>query len=166
MLRLPDSLRPRLKSPLGQLFPTTAAAVERLRQIRPMRLVSVGDVVTAELLKAGVRPDIAVVDYTVMRAFVGEDMKRVVDGYNVRVMRVRNMPGTITPELRRALETQPPVKIVVQGEEDLATIPAVLGSPVGSAVVYGQPNEGLVVVEVTEEKKREFEQLLGLFEGG
>jgi len=165
-LRLPDSLRPRLKRPLGQLFPTTAVAVEHLRQVRPVRLVSVGDVATAELLKAGVRPDMAVVDYMVMRAFVSEEVKRVVDGYNVRVMRVRNMPGTITQELRQALETQPPVKVLVQGEEDLAVIPAVLSSPLGSVVVYGQPNEGLVVVEVTEEKRKEFEGLLGMFERG
>jgi len=39
----------------------------------------------------------------------------------------------------------------------------VLSAPLGSAVVYGQPGEGLVLVEVTEPKRREFEMLLKQF---
>ena len=166
MLKLPDSLRPRLKLPMGELFPTTATALEHLREVKPVKLVSVGDVATAELLRAGVKPDIAVVDYMVMRAPVSEDVKRVIDEYDIEIVRVKNMPGTITPELRRALETEKQAKVVVEGEEDLAVIPAVLSAPLGSVVVYGQPNEGLVVVKVTGEKKREFEQILGTFGRG
>ena len=52
------------------------------------------------------------------------------------------------------------IKIVVNGEEDLATLPAILYAPLGSAVVYGQPNEGSVLVEVTLEKKEQIKDLM------
>ncbi len=49
---------------------------------------------------------------------------------------------------------------MVDGEEDLATLPAILYAPLGSAVVYGQPNEGSVLVMVTPEKKKQIENLM------
>lgn len=164
MLKLPDEVRPLLKRPLGKLFPNVTAAIERLRQLHPPKLIAVGDVVTAELLEAGLRPDVAVVDMKVMRLPADEKIKRAVETFEAKVVRVKNQAGTITPELREALETaKPPLKILVEGEEDLATLPAVLSAPLGSAVVYGQPGEGLVLIEVTESKRREFEMLLKQF---
>ena len=164
MLRLPDELRPLLKRPLGQLFTNVAAAVERLQQLHPAELIAVGDVVTAGLLEAGLKPDVAVVDMMVMRSPVDEKTKRVIENFEVEIVRVKNPAGTITRELREALEeAKPLLKIVVDGEEDLATIPAVLSAPLGSVVVYGQPGEGVVLVEVTEAKRREFVELLKRF---
>ncbi len=164
MLKLPDEVRQLLKRPLGQLFPNVTAAIERLRQLHPPRLIAVGDVVTAELIEGGLRPDVAVVDMKVMRLPADEKTKRAVETFEAKVVRVENQAGTITPGLREALgAAKPPLKIVVEGEEDLATLPAVLSAPLGSAVVYGQPGEGLVLVEVTEPKRREIEMLLKQF---
>ena len=55
---------------------------------------------------------------------------------------------------------KPPV--VVDGEEDLLVLVAVLYAPVGGLVVYGQPGEGVVVVRVTEAKRAE---ALGILKG-
>jgi hypothetical protein len=164
VLRLPEEARQLLKRPLGELFRATGEAVERLRAEPPIRLITVGDVVTAEFLKAGLKPDVVVVDFMVMRSSAGEEIKRTIDAYSIPVRRVKNPAGTLTPELREALEgVAPPLKIVVDGEEDLATLPAVLAAPVGSVVAYGQPEEGVVLVEVTEGKKQEFQELLNKF---
>lgn len=139
--------------------------MDRLRQLHPPRVITVGDVVTAKLLEAGIRPDVAVVDMKVMRVPADEKTKRAMETFDAKVVRVKNQAGTITPALRKALEVaKPPTKIVVEGEEDLATLPAVLSAPLGSVVVYGQPGEGLVLVEVTEPKRREFEMLLKQFQ--
>ena len=43
-----------------------------------------------------------------------------------------------------------PVRIIVQGEEDLLVLPVVLFAPANSVVLYGQPNEGLVIVKISE----------------
>lgn len=165
MLKLPPELRPRLKRPLGELYQSTSELVERLRELKPAKLVAVGDVVSAELLWVGVKPDVVVVDGRVMRAPAEEGIKRAIGSFRARVMRVNNPPGTISPELKRALEaTDSPLKVEVEGEEDLAVLPAVLSAPLGAVVVYGQPGKGVVLVEVTEQKKREFRELLRLFE--
>lgn len=167
VLGLPEDVRPLLKRPLGELFKATEGAVRRLRASRPPRFITVGDVVTAEFLKAGLRPDIAVVDFRVMRSSAGEEIRRTIDAYSVPVRRVKNPAGTLTSELRRELEGAAlPLKIVVDGEEDLATLPAVLTAPLGSIVAYGQPGEGVVLIKVTEGKKREFQELLNKFKSG
>lgn len=164
MLRLPEEMRPRLKRPLGQLFSDIDAAVERLRQLQPTMVIAVGDMVTAGLLTAGIKPDVAVIDFIVMRSPASEKIRQALESFKVDVVRVRNPPGTITKELREVLETaRPPLKVIVEGEEDLAALPAVLSAPLGSVVIYGQPGEGLVIVEVTERKRREFEKLLKHF---
>ncbi len=163
-MKLPTEARPLLKRPLGKLFTDTAAAVEHLQRLHPIRLIAVGDVVAVELLAAGLRPDIVVVDFKVMRAPVDDKTRRAIDAYEVRTMQVRNPAGTIKQELYSAFESiQPPAKIIVEGEEDLATLPAVLTAPIESVVAYGQPSEGIVLIEVTEQKKREFQKLLNLF---
>ncbi len=164
MLKLPDEVRPLLKRPLGQLFSSVTTAIEYLQQLRPTRLIAVGDIVTAELLEAGLMLDVAVVDFVVMRSPVDKKIRRTIDLFDAKIVRVKNPAGTITQELRAVLdEAKPPLKIIVDGEEDLATLPAVLSAPLGSVVVYGQPYEGVVIVEVTESKRREFEALLEQF---
>ena len=164
MLKLPDEVRPLLKRPLGQLFSSVTTAIEYLQQLRPTRLIAVGDIVTAELLEAGLKLDVAVVDFVVMRSPVDKKIRRTIDLFDAKIVRVKNLAGTITQELRAVLdEAKPPLKIIVDGEEDLATLPAVLSAPLGSVVVYGQPDEGIVIIEVTEPKRREFKMLLEQF---
>lgn len=153
-----------MKRPLGKLFTNTAAAVEYLQQLRPIRLIAVGDIVAVELLASGLRPDVVVADFKVMRGPVDDKTRRAIDAHEVRTVRVKNPASIITPELYSAFESiQAPAKIIVEGEEDLAALPAVLTAPIGSVVAYGQPNEGMVLIEVTEQKKHEFQKLLKLF---
>ena len=80
-----------------------------------------------------------------------------------------NTAGTISPQLATAIQTllkkhlvdsSHPVYLYVDGEEDLAAIPAVLLAPLGSKIYYGQPNVGLVEVLVTEEKKQQLANLI------
>jgi uncharacterized protein (UPF0218 family) len=85
-----------------------------------------------------------------------------------RYQTVKNPPGHITKTLVAAvkkavkiyLNTNSPQIIRVLGEEDLAGVPAILFSPLGSVVLYGQPEEGIVLVEVTKEKKKNLLSLL------
>ncbi|MGC8816387.1 MAG: GTP-dependent dephospho-CoA kinase family protein [Candidatus Hadarchaeum sp.] len=163
-LKLPENLRPRLQSPLGRLFTHITDVFYHIQKVRPTRLITVGDMVTSCFLSAGFKPDIAVVDLTLMRSPVNEKIKSLIDSFEANVVKVENPAATITPELWRALESaKSPTKIIVVGEEDLATIPAVLTSPDGSVVVYGQPRQGVVLVEVDEKKRQEFREILSHF---
>ena len=50
--------------------------------------------------------------------------------------------------------------IEVDGEEDLATLACIHIFEVGGTVVYGQPDAGLVLVTITDEKKSEIADML------
>uniref|UniRef100_UPI002480868F DUF359 domain-containing protein n=1 Tax=Halorubrum sp. F4 TaxID=2989715 RepID=UPI002480868F len=64
-----------------------------------------------------------------------------------------------------ALSDPDPVTIEVDGEEDLAALPAILATSDGASVVYGQPGEGMVRVEVTPESRRTARELFEALEG-
>ena len=55
--------------------------------------------------------------------------------------------------------------IDVDGEEDLATLPAILVAPKGASVVYGQPGEGMVLVQVDREATERARDLLTRMDG-
>ena len=46
------------------------------------------------------------------------------------------------------------IRIAIDGEEDIVALPFLIYAPVGWVVCYGQPNEGLVIVQITEESKK------------
>jgi len=71
---------------------------------------------------------------------------------------VENPAGSITLELIQALKKNR--LIFVNGEEDLAAVALMLLLPLNSKIYYGQPNQGLIEMVVTEEKKDQFLQIL------
>jgi len=145
VVELPDSLRGELKGPMGPLFtdaPDLLAAAGS-------PLIAVGDVVTYHLLEAGRVPDVAVVDERTERSAVDPEVRDTIGGFD-RDVTVGNPPATLTAgllsALREAIGRAGTTLIDVDGEEDLATLPALVLAPAGASVVYGQPGEGMVHV--------------------
>jgi uncharacterized protein (UPF0218 family) len=60
---------------------------------------------------------------------------------------------------------QPGAVLVVDGEEDLAALPALLAIPAGGVVVYGQPGEGMVRAEPDTATEARARSLLEKFSG-
>ena len=127
----------------------------------PPMWATVGDYVTVNIIKAGLHPNIAVVDHRVMR----EDVEPIELGDSVEVA---NPPGTLSAEAQRALSKaisfNKRLGVVVEGEEDLLVLPLMAMMPVGSVVVYGQPREGMVVVTLTEERRRWAKEFMNTME--
>ncbi|EJN58259.1 GTP-dependent dephospho-CoA kinase family protein [Halogranum rubrum] len=167
MLRLPADLRGAFKDPLGRVY---TDPVDLLRDADQTEgpIIAVGDVVTFHLRQAERDPDVAVIDGKTKREAVDEAVSEVLDGDADRI-EVENPPATISEALLdalvSALAADDPTVIFVDGEEDLATLPAIVAAPVGASIVYGQPNEGMVHVPVDEETKAEARELLSKFEG-
>ncbi|WP_224267908.1 GTP-dependent dephospho-CoA kinase family protein [Haloprofundus salinisoli] len=160
MLRLPDELRGAFKEPLGPVYTDS----ERLLSETAGPIVAVGDVVTYHLRTADRDPDVAVIDGKTKREAVGDEIRRVLSGDNPRI-EVENPAATLSEELLAALRDavesdENTVVVVTEGEEDMATLPAILVAPVGSLVVYGQPDEGMVGVAVTPETKADARELM------
>ncbi|MFB6121862.1 MAG: GTP-dependent dephospho-CoA kinase family protein [Haloferacaceae archaeon] len=162
MLRLPEDLRGAFKEPLGPVFTDT----DELLAAAGTPLVAVGDVVTYHLRLADRTPDVALVDGRTERQAVSAEIVRVLGSPHVEV---ENAPGTLSDELlaalRDAIDADEPTTIHVDGEEDLATVPAVVAAPDGASVVYGQPGEGMVHVAVTAETRAVARDLLTRMDG-
>jgi uncharacterized protein (UPF0218 family) len=129
-----------------------------------VKLIAVGDMTAFYLLKASIVPDVVIVDNKTKRMPIPDHVVKSLDHDSYKTVEVKNPPATLTKELmdmiRESLQEADRIKIVVDGEEDLATLPAILYAPLGSVVVYGQPNEGSVMVKVTTEKKKHIEELM------
>ncbi len=156
-LRLPASLRPELQRVHGELVPED----ELKEKLSGKIVIAVGDVVTYTLLRMHIAPKVAIVDYRTKREdVVFEEIRK----FGEEVYRVRNPAGYITPELwnavKKAIESPGKVRIDVDGEEDLAVIPAVLFAPEGAIVIYGMPNTGVVSITVNEEHKRNARRII------
>lgn len=145
--RLPEAERHRFTDPLGPLFTDVGSLLESAG--RP--IVSVGDVVTAHLGRAGSVPKVSLVDDRTEREAVAEDVIADRPAADT-VYEVENPAATVTEALVAAIESglarDGSTRIEVDGEEDLAVLPAVLLAPDGATVVYGQPGEGMVAVSV------------------
>ncbi|GAA0225701.1 GTP-dependent dephospho-CoA kinase family protein [Haladaptatus pallidirubidus] len=164
VVSLPRTLRSELKKPLGPIF----TDAETLLESAGSPLVAVGDVVTYHLESVGVTPDVALVDGLTKRDAVDPEIRDAVsdDAHHVAV---ENPAGVLTNDLLSALveaiAAPEPTVLVVDGEEDLAALPAVLAVPAGGTVVYGQPDEGMVLVQVTSAVKEEVADLLSRMDG-
>lgn len=158
------AMRAELKRPLGHLFRgQPAETVLKLKEFLKKRetplFAVVGDFTAKNILAASLEPDIVVVDHRIMRITVDP-----LDHGTRRIINTENAQGTVDAEAWNALEEAVTLKseasVIVEGEEDLLVLPLISLMPLGSVIVYGQPSEGLVVVEVTEEMKRWNEDFL------
>jgi uncharacterized protein (UPF0218 family) len=161
---LDDKLKAKLQKPFGDLC-SSGDCVEKLRAFS--NIVTVGDITTYNVLGAGIVPDVCVVDGITMREKVPDEICRAISIDQRAVFEVDNPPGSISQELQKAMsesmqkiEQSQRARIIVHGEEDLAVIPAVIEAPVGTAIVYGQPGEGMVIITATREKKAKAKRLL------
>jgi len=161
-LHLSNDLRDQLKTPLGNLIRDNDPNKENIIKKKSIEsiIITVGDRTTENLLQLGVKPQIQIVDGLEKRS------KRVVptdDKTNTKLF-CKNPPGEITDEsmkvIQEAFSSEPPVRILVDGEEDLLVIPVCMYAPENSVVMYGQPNEGLVIVTVTPEIRAKVQKIL------
>ncbi|WAI00320.1 GTP-dependent dephospho-CoA kinase family protein [Methanogenium organophilum] len=155
---LPDEYRKYFREPFGPLFQDIIAAKD---EFADCMIIAVGDVVTHNLVEAGILPDLAVIDGSTMR----EPCNREVD-LSIPEVGVSNPAGMITGALIRAIGDAMhagPRLVRVDGEEDLAVIPAIRAAPDGACVLYGQPGEGVVVITVDADARDKADKLFRLF---
>jgi hypothetical protein len=147
----------------GPVHATVRKLKELIRKEKPPRIISVGDVISDVMIKHSTPPQILVVDNKVMRKLV-EPVPADVD----RTVYVNNPPGTLSDEawaaVQEAVQRTERIRVLVDGEEDLLTLVAVLYAPKGSFVVYGQPDEGIVIIKVTERTREKIRKLVEAME--
>ena len=161
-MQLPENLRDQLKNPLGNLIKDNDPNKENiLKKIYAESIIiTVGDKTTEIMVQLGLRPQIQIIDGLEKR---NQRPVPADDAINTKLS-CKNPPGEITEEsmqvIQKAFSCEPPVRIIVDGEEDLLVIPVCIFAPENSVVIYGQPNEGLVIVQITPEIRAKVQKIL------
>ena len=164
-MKLPEKIREQFKSPLGILLPEKNADKQHIQNYLTDNsyIVTVGDKTTEKLIEFEIIPSLQIVDGQEKR--VKRDPPKL---ENVTTITCDNPAATITDSsidvIKKAFKLEPPVRILVNGEEDLLVLPVCVYAPENTVVFYGQPNEGLVVVKVNQEIRNKTQELLDLME--
>jgi uncharacterized protein (UPF0218 family) len=161
-VRLPEKLRDKLKIPLGTLLLEKDTNKENvLKKISNVSyIITVGDATTEKMLSFGIVPSLQIVDALEKRA----KREPPTSAQIITNISCDNPAGEITEnsidQIKKAFKSKPPVQIMINGEEDLLVIPVCIFAPENSVVMYGQPNEGLVIVHINEEIRHKAQTIL------
>lgn len=141
-----------LKKPLGKLYPDFEDAIDEIKSSE--FLISVGDATFNNLTKYKLYPDIGIIDNLIQRENHDHE---VINAKNI--LKAENPAGTITDDLWETIGQAMELSgdghchvIEVDGEEDLAVLPCILMASDETTILYGQPNEGLVLLKVCDAK--------------
>ena len=163
--RLPEALRPELARPFGPVVATEQLAAA----VGTDMVLAVGDVVSLTLKRLGIVPKLFVCDFQTQRSKPDPAFWSELGSWGTREIRVHNPPAQLRAAAFQAVrdalaDPSAPVRIVVEGEEDLLGIPCFLEAPLGAIVLYGMPGRGVAVVRVTPEVRAMAQGLLDRFE--
>ena len=154
-------MRAELALPLGRLIHDSEISRGSLRKFldRATLVVSVGDRTTERVGEFGFSPQLEIIDLKEQRrARFVPAMSRS----KQKIVKATNQAGSISAmalrKIRKILEeiedSEQRVRLVVDGEEDLLVLPIVAFFPKGTAVLYGQPNEGMVIVSSSKSREK------------
>ncbi len=162
-MKLPDSLRDQLKIPLGILLPIGQDNKENIQKYLSdtSYIITVGDRTTEKMIDFDLIPSLQIIDGLEKR------QKREFPKLgNASELTIDNPSAEITLQsieiIKKAFTMNSPVRLTVNGEEDLLVLPVCIHAPENSIVLYGQPNQGLVLVQITTEIRNKAQTLLNL----
>ena len=161
-MKLQESLREKLKIPLGILLLDNQVSKENVLKYTQSGsfIITVGDATTEKMLNFGIIPSLQIIDAQEKRVKRAPPSNEMV----TTVLSCKNPPGEITNEsidvIKRAFTSETPVRIIVNGEEDLLVLPVCIYAPKNAVVMYGQPNEGLVIVQINDQIRNKIQLIL------
>ena len=122
-------------------------------------IITVGDICTIKINEQVRMPDLSIIDFKTKRDCpLSAEQRSIMDQIGEKIVNVNNNAGTISDELWNAIKVaisdNVKTRIVVEGEEDLATLAAISLADLGAKVIYGMPDKGMVVVDVNQRSKK------------
>lgn len=178
-LYLPNSQRHYFKKPLGQLIGgskkniswASLQAFNHLYYSHYPLIATVGDISTQTFLLNNLPLNLAVFDHHCQRKTVASPFYLRLKKQADFVYKASNLAGTLSTSATKTiinalvqLRNKSHGVIEVEGEEDLLVLPLVALSPLKSLIFYGQPDKGLVRIQVTEKIKAKAFKLLQKFQ--
>ena len=164
-MKLPESLRDQMKIPLGIFLSENQTQKSEIQKhlSKNSYLITVGDRTTEKMINFDLIPSLQIIDGQEKR---GKRNPPKLE--NATELTVDNPAAEITSQsisiIKKAFSMNSPVRIFVNGEEDLLVLPVCVHAPKNSVVMYGQPNEGLVIVTINPEIRNKAQSILDLME--
>lgn len=161
-LVITEELRRDLKRPFGLLFRSAKDVVIT----KCPCLITVGDITTKNFNELNLNQNISVIDFKVARKTKFSNLAELGFPPKIKVVHAKNPASCLTPSLFSKVFSlfssykNERVVLQIEGEEDLAVLPLTLIAPLSSVIFYGQPGEGLVMVDVSEENKEKTKSLV------
>ena len=165
-MKLPDSIRDKFKTPLGVLLPESSADKKNIEKFLSEKsyIITVGDRTTEKMINFGLIPSLQIIDGQEKR----KKRKILPKLAHATELTVDNPAAEITQKsidlIKHAFTMKPPIRLLVNGEEDLLILPACIHAPENAVALYGQPNEGLVIVRITSEIRNKAQNLVDSME--
>ena len=162
-MKLPDSLRDQLKIPLGVLLPIGQDNKTNIQKYLSDNsyIITVGDRTTEKMIDFDLIPSLQINDGLEKR--IKRDILKLGSAFELKI---DNPAAEITLEsieiIKKAFTMNSPIRLTVNGEEDLLVLPVCIHAPENSVILYGQPNKGLVLVQITTEIRNKAQALLDL----
>jgi cytidyltransferase-like protein len=154
-LKLTDDLRQEFKKPFGELFKDIGDSLKNKGNL----IITVGDITTKNFNEKFPIQNISVVDFRVAREKKFSGLSELGFTEDKNVFNVDNPAGYITSNLFKKLaeiiksDLSKKAILQVNGEEDLAVLPLILLSPLDTSIYYGQPDQGMMKIAVSEISK-------------
>ena len=124
-MKLPDSLRDQLKIPLGLLLPIGQDNKENIQKYLSDNsyIITVGDRTTEKMIEYGIIPSLQIVD-----GFEKRQKREFPKLGKESELKIDNPAAEITLQsiqiIKKAFEMTSPIRLIVNGEEDLLVLPA------------------------------------------
>jgi GTP-dependent dephospho-CoA kinase len=146
-----------LKEPFGLLIKENEVTKTKIYAFinESAKIVTVGDTTTQKFVEFGYTPDLSIIDNKEKRKTKSNNLELQVD----KVIYCENRPGELNIQVMDLIKKITSIKfnkiqIIIEGEEDLIALPLFMYSPNKWTIFYGQPNEGLVVVEMNNDRRK------------
>jgi len=168
-IKIPDKMKTKLRKPLGKIIKgsfdkeadTAAKTILNIVKSKPVVTITVGDIISRSLKNKGFIPNVEITDNRSRRVIIS-------NGSDSDEEKYQNIPGTINRNaviainrfVQEALMFKNHRKLVVDGEEDLLALPVIMLSPLGSLVLYGHWQHGVISVAVTEKTKEKVSNMI------
>ena len=115
-VKISEEQKEKFRKPFGKIF----NSIDEIRIPSHSKLITVGDIVSYNAIKANLSPDIIVYDKKNKRDFVDKEIHRTLELFQGQEFSVRNPAGSITDDLwktvKKILKLKTKVKQIVDGE--------------------------------------------------
>ena len=130
-----------------------------IESTHPQKVVVVGDFTLMAFLEAGFKPNVGIFDCKTLRSSFLSNLEATDQALNPA--------GQITDDaslaIRRIIRRKTSSLLRIDGEEDLLSLPSILNSPIGSLVIYGIPDKGMMVITVDKTIKEKVKKMIRQF---